>query len=205
MKILLVDDHALLRDSLSMLLHDRYGPALQLLEAKDGRVAMNQIMACTDIDLILLDIDLPDVHGFQVLKWLAGRTRAAPVLALSGNCEPQFIQQCLSLGADGFLPKTSSGDAMLGAIEDVLNGRGYQPKESLSMPGCNDHNTPLLLTERQLDVLRLLRKGLSNEEIAATLDICLPTVKTHVSTILEKLGVKNRTEAVNEALLLHLI
>jgi len=205
MKILLVDDHQLLRDGMSMLLHGKHGDALELLYAENGCAALGLAEAHADLELILLDIDLPDIHGFQVLKELRKKYSASPVLVLSGNTELQFVRKCIELGASGFLPKTSSGRQMLAVIDLVLNGGSYIPPEIMQAGIETQCQSPVSLTERQLGVLVLLQKGLSNKSIAQTLEISLPTVKTHVREILRKLTVNNRTEAVNEAQLLHLI
>lgn len=208
MKILIVDDHALLRDSLSLLLTARFGRVLELLHAPDGQSALHLVAKHAELSLILLDIDLPDIHGFQVLRQIRATCPGRRIIAVSGNDSPSVIRQCMSLGASGFIPKKSSGKTMLSAIEAVLNGERYTPPEA-SDAIYNETRAfgaaPTSLTERQIEVLKLIRKGLSNESIADVLSISLPTVKTHVRAIFEALQVKNRTEAVNEALLLNLI
>lgn len=90
MKILITDDHALLRDSLSLLLTGRFGSDLQLLHAENGHIALQQVETHADLDLILLDIDLPDIHGFQVLKQIAQQAPSLPVIAVSGSITPPF-------------------------------------------------------------------------------------------------------------------
>lgn len=208
MKILIADDHALLRDSLSMLLQDRFGTRFELLHAASGRSALQQVAGHIDLSLILLDIDLPDIHGFQVLRQIHAEEPGKRIIAISGNDTPAFIRQCISLGASGFISKTCSGQTMLSAIEIVLGGGSYIPREVLDEGHgkcLQAEAAPTMLTARQIEVLNLVRKGLPNESIADTLGISLATVKSHVRSILEALDVKNRTEAVNEALLLNLI
>jgi len=202
-KILIVDDHALLCDSLMLLLKQHYGDALSMLQAGSGNAALELVAKHPDIHLILLDLTLPDMHGFQVLQQLTLTAPDIKVAALSGTIAPQFIQQCLALGFAGFIPKTSTGKEMLSAIDLVLSGGVYIPSEAL--PNLCPDAFPNALTGRQLDVLRLIRKGMSNDEIASVLDISITTVKTHVRGILTSLGVKNRTEAVNEAVLQKLL
>lgn len=210
MKILIADDHALLRDSLSLLLKENYGRSLSILHAEDGRNTLQQAGQFPDIDLILLDIGLPDMHGFEVIQALKKSSANIPIVALSGIITPQFIHQCIRVGATGFIPKTFTGKEMIAAIDMVLQGGSYIPREALIAwqgNGLDDvtNAQPPALTDRQIDVLRLIQKGLSNDEIASVLHIKKTTVKTHVCGILASLGVKNRTEAVNEALLLHLL
>ena len=203
MKILIVDDHALLCDSLMLLLKEHHGDALSLLQAGSGTTALEVVAQHPDIHLVLLDLALPDMHGFQVLQQLTVIAPNIKVVALSGSVTPQFIRQCLALGFVGFIPKTETGKAMLSAIDLVLSGGRYIPAEAL--PDLSSGMIPSTLTSREFDVLRLIRQGMSNDEIASVLDITIYTVKTHVSSILTTLGVKNRTEAVNEALLQKLL
>jgi len=202
-KILIVDDHALLCDSLMLLLKERHGDALSLLQAGSGKEALEIVAQYPDLDMILLDLTLPDMHGFQVLQQLTATAPDIKVVALSGTIAPQFIQQCLALGFVGFIPKTTTGKAMLAAIDLILSGGTYIPAEA--MPALGSGEFPNILTSRQFDVLRLIRQGMSNDEIASVLDISLSTVKTHVRCILTTLGAKNRTEAVNEAVLQKLL
>jgi len=204
MKILIADDHALLSDSLALLLRGRYGDSLHILHAEEGRIAVELAHRHADLDLVLLDINLPDMHGHQVLEELLRRLPNTPVIAISGNSSAQLIQQSLALGAAGFIPKTSSGKVMLSAIEYVLDGGTFIPPEALQTKTATPAGIAAL-TDRQIEVLRLIRKGLSNDEIAANLSISLATVKSHVHSVFASLQVKNRTEAVNEALLLNLL
>jgi len=130
-KILIVDDHALLCDSLALFLQGNYGSSLSILQARDGHTALQQTETFPDIDLILLDIDLPDIHGFEVIQELKKRTVNIPVIALSGTISPQFIQQCIGIGAAGFIPKTFTGNEMIAAIDMVLHGGSFTPREAL--------------------------------------------------------------------------
>jgi len=202
-KILIVDDHAMLCDSLLMLLQQHYGDTLSLFQAGGGIAALKIASQHPDINVILLDLTLPDMHGFQVLAQLKATIPDIKVIALSGTTSSRFIQQCLALGMSGFIPKTATGKAMLAAIDLVLSGGIYIPAEAL--PALRSGMIPNALTSRQLDVLRLIRKGMSNDEIASVLGISITTVKSHVRAILASLEVKNRTEAVNEALLQKLL
>jgi len=207
LKILIADDHAMLRESLSLVLQNHYGDSLHLLHAGNGQTALLTIAEHRDMHLILLDIDLPDINGFEVLKKVVKDTPGIPVISISGTATPACMRQCIEHGASGFIPKTSNSMEMLSAIELVLGGGSYIPKEAMQGLGSGSskaQNIPCL-TERQIEVLGLIKQGMSNEEISSTLDIGLPTVKTHVSEIIRKLDVKNRTEAVNEALLLRLL
>ncbi|MDQ6969284.1 MAG: response regulator transcription factor [Mariprofundus sp.] len=203
MKILIVDDHRVLCECIKLFLQDKYGDTLTLLQAGTGQSALNLAEQHPELDLILLDIGLPDMHGFEVIQQLQENNSGISIIAFSGTVTQQFIRQCLALNIAGFIPKTSSATEMTAAIDLVLGGGIYIPHEALS---DTEHDTNVaVLTNRQLDILRLIRKGMSNDEIASILDICTPTVKTHVHSILATLDVKNRTEAVNESLLQNLL
>jgi len=206
MKIVIVDDHPMLRDSLALLLHKHLGDDLMLLHAVDGGSALKYAESYEDLDLILLDIELPDMHGFQVIQQLKRINPTIRILALSGTTTPDLIRQCLALGTAGFIPKTATGQETLSAIDLVLAGGSYIPAAALSdVQTSKPTTTPTTLTKRQIDVLQLVRKGMSNDEIATVLTISIPTVKSHIHSVFTSLGVKNRMEAVNEALLIHLL
>jgi len=205
MKIVLVDDHPMLLDSLALLLQNHFGDALTLLHAIDGCSALKYARDHADLNLIVLDLDLPDMHGFQVIQQLKKTNADIPILAISGSVTPQLINQSLALGTAGFIPKTLTGQETLSAIDLVLDGGYYIPTAALSDTSASSPCVTPTLTNRQLDVLQLIRKGLSNDEIAIVLKISIPTVKSHTHSIFISLEVKNRTEAVNEALLLHLL
>ncbi len=172
MNILIVDDHALLRDSLTLLLQEKYGHALTLLQTGTGQSALEIVNQHPDLDLILLDIELPDMHGFQVIQQLQKNAPGIPVVALSGTVTQQFIRQCLALKISGFIPKTSTGKEMTSAIDLVLGGGIYIPNEAL--PAARHETNPAVLTNRQIDVLRLIRQGMSNDEIASITNTSRP-------------------------------
>ncbi len=200
LKILLVDDHGMLRDSMALLL--QHFLKAEILHARTGSEALNLIQENNSLSLILLDIGLPDIPGFQVLDKILLQQPQMPVVMISGYNSAKLIRTSLEHGARGFVPKEASGDIMVAAIKRVLAGDIYTPPEVPLAETRNDDE--VLLTPRQLQVLELIRKGLSNADISEVMDIQLSTVKSHVSGIFEQLGVKNRTEAVNEALLLNL-
>jgi DNA-binding NarL/FixJ family response regulator len=204
MKILLVDDHVLIRDALRGVLKELIGDAT-VLEASDCSQAMRLIDAHPDLHLILLDLNLPDRDGFAVLADLRKRYATVSLVVLSACRDRESVVRALDLGALGFIPKSSPRDVMVNALRLVFAGGIYIPpealgraeaKEQLPVPARAVSPTDLGFTERQMEVLALMMEGKSNKAISRILDVAEPTVKHHVTAILKALKVANRTEAV---------
>jgi DNA-binding NarL/FixJ family response regulator len=211
MKILIVDDHALIRDGLQGVLK-KLKRGVTVLEAADCRQAMAAVESNADIDLILLDLSLPDRDGFSVLTELRERYPAIAVAVLSGTQDSATVTKALELGAAGFIPKGTRREVMLHAFQLIFDGAVYVPQEILPQIDASQSAsatptgpregrsiiTPAEagLSERQLDVLALMMLGKSNKVICRALDLAEPTVKNHVTAILRALKVSNRTEAV---------
>jgi len=164
-----------------------------------------------DLDLILLDLNLPDRDGFSVLTELSERYPAISVVVLSAQQDRGSVVRALDLGALGFIPKSGQREVMVSALQLVFAGGIYIPPEILArdqssvqqpsekQPAANRPKVSpadLGLTERQLDVLSLMMQGKSNKAICRILNLAEPTVKNHVTAILKALKVSNRTEAV---------
>src|SRR3954447_26094417 len=208
MKILVVDDHELIREALRGVLKELKRDVI-VLEAADSRQAMQHLSEQPDIGLILLDLSLPDRDGFSVLSELCERRPAISVVVLSARQDRDSVVKVLDLGALGFIPKSGQREVMLSALQLIFAGGRYIPPEILA---GNDSTAPpskppagrlpavspsdLGLTERQIDVLALMMQGKSNKAICRVLDLAEPTVKNHVTAILKALKVTNRTEAV---------
>ena len=210
MKILVVDDHALIREALRSVLKELKGDA-EVLEAPNCAQTMRLAEEHADLDLILLDLTLPDRDGFSVLEELRERYPAMSVVVLSALQDRDNIDKALDLGALGFIPKSTNREVMLSALQLVFAGGIYVPPEILvheqpsaphsaaKRPAAGlPHVSPaeLGLTARQIDVLALMMEGKSNKAICRLLDLAEPTVKNHVTAILRALKVTNRTEAV---------
>ena len=203
MKVLLVDDHALVREGIKLVL-ERYSAAVRVLEANDCGVALDLAAKHPDIDLVLLDLSLPGMSGFEGLRCLRERLPDIPIVVLSASEDPVHMRQALADGAKGFIPKSCTNEVMLSALHVVLSGGEYVPRAALgSMPGEggadispravkeNAHG----LTQRQIGVLKLVIQGKTNKEIARQLSISETTVRAHVTAIFKALNVTNRTQA----------
>jgi len=201
-KVLLVDDHAFLRDALAEVMARAY-PSASVLQAGDLRNAQALLQLHPDIDLLLLDLQLPDGDGLAALPDLLAASRARLVV-MSADASVETITRALDRGACGYLPKTLSSASMMLALGAVMNGRVYIPAAALqAAPPCRmmaaePDLDAMGLSPRQTDVLSLLIEGVSNKVIARELDISEATVKSHLSIIFTRFGVATRTQVVVE-------
>jgi len=204
MKVLIVDDHALIREALYAVLREVKREAV-IFEASNSSQAMHIVEEHPDISLILLDINLPDRDGFSVLRELRDRYATIAIIILSSSDDQDTVKRAFKLGALGFIPKTTEREVILNAIKLVFSGGVYIPSQMLEetrsprltdKPASRDALKGLGLTDRQIEVLALLMKGRSNKVIAKTLNMAVPTVKNHITVVLKALGVASRTEAI---------
>lgn len=206
MKILLADDHDLFRAGLSMVLSE-LGADTLLIQAASLTDAIQCAQTQADLDLALLDLNMPGMNGTAGLQQFRTKFPEVPVVIVSGSDDLMDVQQVLSAGAAGFIHKSTSPSIMLSALRLVLAGGIYVPphamrhapgKAALSAGTAGHHvkGWESRLTARQMEVLRLLALGKPNKVIARELDLSEGTVKIHLSAIFRVLDVNNRTEAV---------
>jgi len=203
LKVLVVDDHPLIRQALHVVLK-QLDADLQVLEAANCPDALALAEANGDLDLVLLDIHLPGVSGLDALQSFRERVPAVPVVVISASEDPDDVTRALDSGAMGYIPKTQSSQVMISALRLVLAGGVYLPSEM--MRRSRQHNPAqsstgyrdIGLTERQAQVLALLIQGKPNKLICRDLDLAEGTVKIHITAILKALKVSNRTQAVIE-------
>jgi DNA-binding NarL/FixJ family response regulator len=203
MKIMVCDDHALFREGVIHALRE-LEERVELLEAADGAEALRLARANADLDLVLLDLNMPGTDGWTGLARLQQACPTLPVVILSASDDPADARRAIDAGAAGFVPKSTRGPVLRAALQLVLSGGVYLPPHVLSAaaepapeipPGAARRRRVEGLTERQLEVLRLMARGLTNTEIGDVLGVALGTVKAHVTAIFEVLDVSNRTEA----------
>ncbi|PSF08240.1 DNA-binding response regulator [Marinobacter fuscus] len=206
-KILIADDHPLFREAISNVIASGF-EGTEIIETEDLDSALEITRENDDLDLILLDLNMPGMHGLNGLISLRNEAPTIPVVIVSAEEDKQIVLQAITYGAVGFITKSSPRAQMTEAIQQILNGNVYLPsdiirtgKESSHRRTRNDENliSPELLnslTRRQLLVLERMAKGESNKQIAYNLNIAETTVKAHVSAILRKLGVHNRVQAI---------
>jgi DNA-binding NarL/FixJ family response regulator len=209
MKILLVDDHALITDALSALLQD-LDPEVEVHTAQDAEGATRLVREHPDADLMLLDLGLPGAVGTSLLESIVDEFPDLKILVLSGMQDQRSVMSVLQHGAAGFLPKSMATETLISAIRFVLSGGVYIPSDLLEdaqrlgpLSGAPQrvHSTEagvarVALTERQEQVLQLLARGAPIKVICRELSLSEGTVKTHVTAIYRAFNASNRTEAL---------
>lgn len=206
MKILSVDDHPLFREAVKGVLEQLSSSDAQIVEAASCEEALDLCLTHTELDLIVLDFELPGIDGLSGLCQLRDCQPATPIVMISAVEDRNTIMQAIEQGAKGFIPKSSSADVMLSALRLVLSGGVYLPMAVMDVASSiqetnqitssqNSTTGNFKLTPKQMDVLQVLAKGKSNREIANHLGMAENTVRVHVRAILSFLGVSNRTEA----------
>ncbi len=216
MKILVVDDHALFRQGLAMLLKELY-PDSEILEAATSAAALESAEQNPDIRLVLLDLKLEDGSGFETLEKLSSELADAAVTIVSASEDSRNISRSYKAGAKGYIVKSSTSDVLRHALPLILAGETYIPSHAMSLltgggSGGNETTSSHTgvagapnLTPRQQEILLLMAQGLQNRDIASSLGMLEGTVKVHVKSILQKLGVNNRTHAVVTGIRLGLV
>lgn len=207
LKLLVVEDHALVREGLVRLL-GQIEEDVQVFDSADFESALAMLDNEGEFDLLLLDLALPGIDGFAGLDILRRRYPAMPVAVVSAFDDTPTITRVMNLGASGFIPKAFSGEALLSAVGEVLAGNIFRPNGNGQQSSRMDDATPLPpyrvnvqpeevgLTSRQAQVLALMVRGLSNRDIAEQLDLSEGTVKIHVTAVFKALGVNSRTQAL---------
>jgi DNA-binding NarL/FixJ family response regulator len=209
-KILLADDHPLFREAIINVIKNSF-PGCETLETEDLESALEIAQKEDDLDLILLDLNMPGMNGLNGLITLRNDLPTVPVVIVSAEEDKQIVLQAITYGAVGFITKSSPREQMTEALKQILAGNVYLPSDIIRSSQPDNRRTqrkddnqipPELLsslTRRQLLVLERMSKGESNKQIAYNLNIAETTVKAHVSAILRKLGVHNRIQAVLSA------
>ena len=203
MKVLVVDDHPVVRDGLATLLR-QLGPDTVVLEAGDTAEALALVAQHDDLDIVVLDIVLPGLDGLDAIAEFGRARPELPVIVLSSSEDAQTARRALAHGALGYVPKSASRHTLLSAVQLVMSGEIYVPalilSEVLSPPTAPDwrlggQTGAPALTDRQIEVLRLVAEGRTNLTIAVELGLSEKTVKAHVTAIFKAMNVINRTQA----------
>jgi DNA-binding NarL/FixJ family response regulator len=208
MNVLIVDDHALFRHGLSLTLAELFDGA-SISEAGNADEAIELVAGENSrFDLVLVDLVMPGMNGLEGLRLLREHLGDTPVVVVSSSEDLSDIKSALDRGARGYVLKSSAAEVLGHALPLILAGEVFVPAIALSGgemlasgstetrgSGNQVSQTERAMTPRQIEVLKLLAQGQSNKEIARNLDMPESTVKVHVKAILQKLGVKNRTQA----------
>ena len=206
MNVLTVDDHSVFRAGLGPVLK-RLDSEVRLFEAYDFKSALKSAKEIPDLDLILLDLMMPGMDAFEGLSAIRHLVPHVPLVVVSMIEDRQDVLRAVELGALGYIPKTAGLDEMYEALQQVLSGAIYLPPAILRMTRATEASRPSAggteassdeawnaLTKRQHDVVECLARGLTNSEIADHLGLSESTIRVHVSTILDRLQLNNRTQ-----------
>lgn len=192
MKFLLVDDHVLFSNGLSMMVKNIFSDS-EVKEARSLEIAEAYLQQQT-FDLIFLDIFFQGTHNLLAWEKFLINVKNMPVCVLTASHSKEHVQRAFELGVSGYLHKSVDMPSMIAAIKQILSGQIYYPDDYLS--GANPSNALSSITSRQKEILFLLEKGKSNKEIATELDIVESTVKRHLHNIFQRIGANNRVDAI---------
>ena len=189
-RILIADDHDLVRETIAMFMQSEVNFAVTSVSSVDAALA--EIAAQSKFDIVLLDYNMPGMHGLEGLRRVLDASGDTAVALLSGDASASVVESAVASGAAGFVPKTLGAKSMLSAIRFMISGEVYVPFDYREQAADTSAEG---LTARETQVLRLLAEGLANKEIARELDLQEVTIKLHVKTLSRKLGARNRTHA----------
>jgi two-component system, NarL family, nitrate/nitrite response regulator NarL len=209
LKVLVIDDHPLVQEGVSAAL-ESLADDVTVMAARDAEQGLSLAAENPDLDLVLLDLALPGMSGFNLIGKLHERLPSLPVVVLSALEEPENVRHAINAGAMGFVPKSAATKVLIEVLQQVLEGnvtvplalQSSGPPVSHALPGAtggpDSAGEPdvALLTLRQLEVLSRVCQGKTNKQIATELGLSEKTVKAHVTAIFKVLGVVNRTQAV---------
>ena len=203
MRVVLADDHVMIRDGLRPFI-EKIEEGVQVLDAGSLGDALKHLSA-GPVDLVILDLKMPGMNGLQGLTTIKQEYPGLRCVILSAVADRDHVLESIRLGADGFIPKSLSGAAMVSALQLIMSGERFIPamlvdsnnRQSNSSSGDSlPEDLISKLTPRERDILRLLREGLPNKMIAARLEVSEVTVKSHLGNIFRKLQVQNRLQAM---------
>ena len=208
--ILLIDDHKLFSESLSLYI-ERFRPGVKLLIASSASEIESHMTKQENFDLVIMDLYMPNTNGIDELKRFKKEYSDTPIAIISGIAQEQDINNCIKEGAIAFFTKSMTGNALIRAIDLVLTGERFIPVDYQSQPTPSPAKlnknamNKVQLTPREKEVLEHLLTGARNQEIADILGLKIVTIKLHIRGLCRKLSAKNRTQAVLNAQRLGLV
>jgi DNA-binding NarL/FixJ family response regulator len=206
LRVFLADDHAVVREGLKALIN-RQHDMMVIGEAVDGRSAQEQLKACS-ADIAVIDLSMPQVNGMQLTEWLSRECPQIRVIALTVHQDTVYFKRLLAAGAKGYLLKRAAAEELIHAVRKVAAGQIYLDpsvagdlvQREFTDTGLSKPKPVRPLTDREMEVARLIAQGHSNKEIATRLGISVKTVETHKARLMEKLGVESRVELIRYAM-----
>jgi DNA-binding NarL/FixJ family response regulator len=211
-KILIADDHAMVRDGLKNLIRQNKDYSV-VGEASNGQEALS-LYETLRPDLLILDISMPDRNGMEVAKEIIEKDSTASIIILSMYDGEDYISRCIELGVKGYVVKNESGTELDFAISSVLQGKNYFSrvaqdvifkKYSLTVGKKKQREEQVKLTKREIEIVMLISDGLTSQQMADKLFISARTVETHRANLMKKVGVRNAVELVKKVQELHLL
>ncbi len=206
MKILVADDHVMIREALVPLI-EQIADDIEVIHASDFNIALERVLEARQLGLVILDLEMPGMNGSEGLRAMQMRIPEVPVVILSGTLNRATIWEMMRNGAAGYIPKTYKGEVLINALKLVISGErfipsllvhgGEEPREEEPGRGLQRFKG---LANSEMEILVLLMDGLSNKEISRSLAVKEPTVKKRLARIYRKLGVTNRTQAARIAI-----
>jgi DNA-binding NarL/FixJ family response regulator len=207
MRLTICHRHRVFREGLKSIVTDLEG--VEVVDEADHAAALLDLLEEVRTDVVLLDLDMPGISGFQLLEQVKNRVPEVRILALSMNDEPACAWKAIQLGASGYVSKEADGAELVQALRLVADGYPYVPKglagsplDPVTDPSCGGHPH---LSPQRLDILQLLTQGLRNKQIARNLGVSEGTVKSHLRVVYSQLDATSRTEAVAAALRLGVV
>ncbi len=197
MKILIADDHGVVRKGLIQIIKDEF-PNADIEELNSGQEAL-QCLRIGTYDIAILDITMPGINGLEVVRQASAESLGTPMLVLTSLPEDQYALRVLKAGASGFIGKEKAAEELIAAIRKILSGRKYVT-ETLSEQMVSDLNTNPgevpheTLSKREFEIMKLLASGKTVSEISTELDIAVPTVSSYRRRVLDKMNFKNNAE-----------
>lgn len=195
MRILIADDHALILDMISMFLSSESEFEIETSEDISG--CLEKLNDGVNYDLALLDYNMPGMNGLDGLAQVIAANNSNPVAIMSGEASRDVVQSAIDAGAAGFIPKSLPAKSLINAVKFMASGEQFIPVSFMNqkLEAKEQHPLEKTLSERELQVLEGLCRGLTNKEIARELDLQEVTIKLHVKTLCRKLDARNRTQA----------
>jgi DNA-binding NarL/FixJ family response regulator len=205
-KILIADDHSMVRDGVKNLIHQNKDLVV-IGEARSGNEAL-ELYDKLQPDLIILDISMPDMNGMEVSRAILARNPQANIVILSMYDDEDYISRCLEYGVKGYVVKNESGSELDFAIKSVLQGKNYFSRQAQdvifrkytqNVARKKDQDNSIRLTKREIEIIKLIAEGLTSQQMADKLFISHRTVETHRANLMKKMEVKNAIELVKKA------
>jgi len=196
-KIALIDDHPIITDGLSKVFNDH--PDFEVVGIYNSSVTASEEIPTKDVDVILSDVSMPDMSGYQLIQKLKKAKSNPKMIMLSMFVEKSIIASCYQMGADGYISKSEATDKIIGTIHEVLDGKKVFPFPTKELEASDQNGKAGMLSDREIEILKLVAEGFSSKQVADKLFLSELTVNTHRRNMLKKTNQPNVAALVNYA------